>query len=239
MLSIVVKRFVCSSLIFALSFLSLFQIAGATITPIVNKKTFYQVIRVIDGDTIEVRIGIKKEKVRLIGIDTPETVDPRKPVQCFGKEASQKAKKLMLNKKIRLEADETGSNKDKYNRLLRYVYLKDGTLVNEYMVKEGYAFTYIQFPFKYMTKFKQYQSEAQSANKGLWNVNTCPQQDSVVNEKKEGCVIKGNVNSTGDKIFHIPGGAYYDKTIIDESVGEQWFCSEADALAAGWRKSQR
>lgn len=204
-----------------------------------NKQIFYTVTKVIDGDTIQVKIGSKKEKVRLIGIDTPEIVDPRKTVQCFGKEASQKAKNLMLGKKVRLESDTTNSNRDKYNRLLRYVYLQDGTSVNEVMIKEGYAFTYVQFPFQYMPKFKQYQSEAKSSNKGLWDANTCPQKTTVLNEKKENCVIKGNINSSGDKIFHIPNGAYYDKTTIDQSAGEKWFCSEADAIDAGWRKSIR
>lgn len=224
-----------ASLVFVISF----QPIGSQPAFAATKQTFYKVTKVIDGDTIQVNIGSKKEKVRLIGIDTPETVDPRKSVQCFGKEASQKAKKLMSGKSVRLEADATNSNKDKYNRLLRYVYLKNGTFVNEYMVKEGYAFVYLQFPFQYMTEFKQYQSEAQSASKGLWNVNACPQKAPATSEKKSECVIKGNVSSTGDKIFHVPEGAYYDKTTIDESAGEKWFCSEAEAVAAGWRKSQR
>ncbi|MEK7524235.1 MAG: thermonuclease family protein [Patescibacteria group bacterium] len=224
------------------------------------KTTFYKVTRVIDGDTIEVKIGAKKEKVRLIGIDTPETVDPRKPVQCFGKEASDKAKELMQGKKVRLEADKTNSNRDKYKRLLRYVYLKDASFVNEYMVKEGYAHAYIQFPFEHMAEFEQYQKEAIEGEKGLWDPKVCPQNDAkttppaapvtlpdaesttpstTLEVQPSQCLIKGNISSSGEKIYHDPSGSYYSKTAINESDGEKWFCSEGEAKTAGWRKSTR
>ena len=91
------------------------------------------VSRIVDGDTIELGTG---ERVRYIGIDTPETVDPRKEVQCFGKEASAKNKELVEGKEVRLVKDV--SDKDKYGRLLRYVYVGD-VFVNEKLVSEGYA----------------------------------------------------------------------------------------------------
>lgn len=90
--------------------------------------------RVVDGDTIELE---DRQKLRYIGIDTPETVDPRTTVQCFGKEASDKNKSLVEGKKVKLEKDV--SETDKYGRLLRYVYLEDDTFINLVLVKEGFA----------------------------------------------------------------------------------------------------
>ena len=84
--------------------------------------TLYKVTKVRDGDTIEVDYNGKTEAVRLVGIDTPETVDPRKPVQCFGVEASNKLKLLLSDTSVSLEVDETQSDRDKYGRLLRFVF---------------------------------------------------------------------------------------------------------------------
>ena len=123
-----------------------------------------KVVRVIDGDTIEIEGGIK---VRYIGIDTPETVDPRKPVQCFGKEASAKNEELVGGKEVKLEKDV--SETDKYGRLLRYVWVGD-LLVNEYLVKEGYAQVSTYPPdVKYQDRFLAAQKEARENNRGLWS----------------------------------------------------------------------
>jgi endonuclease YncB( thermonuclease family) len=99
------------------------------------------VTRVVDGDTIVVA-GIGS--VRLIGVDTPETVDPRKPVQFFGKEASQFTRRMAQGKVVRLEFDYQGT--DKYQRTLAYVYLPDGTFLNAEIVKQGYGHAYVQYP---------------------------------------------------------------------------------------------
>lgn len=136
--------------------------------PITTPPGYYPVASVSDGDTITVTIAGKAEIVRLIGIDTPETKDPRKPVQCFGTAASAEAKKLLDGKAVRLEGDPTNSNRDKYRRLLRYVYLQDGTLVNHYMIKNGYAFAYTLFPFTKLEEFRAAEREAREANRGLW-----------------------------------------------------------------------
>lgn len=126
------------------------------------------VTKVIDGDTIEVEGGIR---VRLIGIDTPETVDPRRPVQCFGKEASSELKKLLNGKEVFLEKDV--SETDKYGRLLRYVYLplEDNQMlfVNDYMVREGFALVLTYPPdVKYNEQFRQAEREAREEKRGLW-----------------------------------------------------------------------
>ena len=135
---------------------------------------FYKVTSVVDGDTIKVSIDGKIESIRLIGIDTPETVDPRKPVQCFGLEASNKAKEVLTNKKVLLESDSTQDDRDKYNRLLRYVFLEDGSNFNKMMIAEGYAHEYTyNSPYKYQAEFKQAEKEARENKKGLWADNVC------------------------------------------------------------------
>lgn len=129
---------------------------------------------VVDGDTIKVLLNGKVETIRLIGIDTPEVVDPRKPVQCFGKEASNKAKEILNNKTVYLESDPTQGERDKYQRLLRYVWLEDNTNFNKLMISEGYAHEYTYaVPYKYQVEFKQAEKEAEANNKGLWSPNTC------------------------------------------------------------------
>ena len=134
----------------------------------------YEVVEVVDGDTLDVETPGKIERLRLIGIDTPETVDPRKEVQCFGKEASNKAKELLSGQFVTLESDESQGERDKYKRLLRYVFLPDGTNFNLYMIAEGYAheYTYDE-PYKYQPEFKQAEIDARNNNKGLWSPDTC------------------------------------------------------------------
>lgn len=135
---------------------------------------FYQVVRVVDGDTLDVRMNGKRERVRLIGINTPETVDPRKSVQCFGKEASAKAKQLMEKKYVRLERDRSQTDKDKYGRLLRYVYLEDNTLINRQLIVDGYAYEYTyEKSYAFMTEFKNAQQQAQAEKRGLWADGAC------------------------------------------------------------------
>lgn len=134
----------------------------------------YRVSKVIDGDTIDVIIDGKTERLRLIGIDTPETVDPRKPVQCFGTEASNKAKELLTNQLVSLEADPSQGERDKYNRLLRYVYFEDGTSYNKKMIADGYAHEYTyNIPYKYQSEYKQAQKDAEAGGLGLWSPSTC------------------------------------------------------------------
>lgn len=126
------------------------------------------VTKVIDGDTIELQDG---QTVRLIGIDTPETVDPRRPVGCFGKEASNETKRLVFNKVVILQKDV--SETDKYGRLLRYVYLplEDGQtlFVNDYLVRKGFAKA-LTFPpdVKFNEQFREAEQQAREAKRGLW-----------------------------------------------------------------------
>lgn len=139
------------------------------------KKNLYPVIRVIDGDTIMVDVDGVRETVRLIGIDTPEVVDPRKPVQCFGKEASNKAKEILNGKRVFLEKDPTQGERDKYKRLLRFVFLEDGTNLNKLMIQEGYAheYTHKSSPYKYQQEFIKAEKEARKNKRGLWADDAC------------------------------------------------------------------
>lgn len=128
----------------------------------------------MDGDTIAVEVNGQSETLRLIGIDTPEVVDPRKPVQCFGREASAKAKKLLDGQKVRLEADSSQGERDKYDRLLRYVFLENGTHFNQLMIEEGYAFEYTyRTPYRHQAEFKQAEEEARKNKRGLWADSAC------------------------------------------------------------------
>jgi micrococcal nuclease len=125
--------------------------------------------RVVDGDTIVAHLPGGQERVRLIGIDTPETVDPRKPVQCFGHEASERTKKLLPpGTPIRLERD--AEARDRYGRLLAYVYrVDDGTFVNLALAEEGYAQPLTIPPnVAYADRFAAAAAEARAAGRGLW-----------------------------------------------------------------------
>ena len=138
----------------------------------------YLCTRVVDGDTIVVeKIG----KIRLIGVDTPETKHPRKPVEYFGKEASNFTKRMVEGKRVRIEYD--WQRKDKYNRVLAYIYVMTNDardmpefknrasielMVNAELIKQGYGHAYTKFPFKYLEQFRKYEKEARENKRGLW-----------------------------------------------------------------------
>lgn len=136
--------------------------------PVALQAGFYQVTQFDDGDTVIVNMGGVEEKVRFIGVDTPETKDPRKPVQCFGQAASAFTKTLIADNPVKLESDPTNTNRDRYGRLLRYVYMPDGTFVNQEIIRQGYGFAYVSFPAQKLEQFKAAQAEARTANRGLW-----------------------------------------------------------------------
>ncbi len=128
----------------------------------------YSVTEFIDGDTIAVDMNGTTEIIRMIGVDTPETHRPNTPVQCYGPQASDYTKKLIGRSKVRLQADPLNTNRDRYNRLLRYVYLPDGTLVENRIISEGYGFAYTLFPYQKIEEFKGYETVAKAVGRGLW-----------------------------------------------------------------------
>jgi len=125
-----------------------------------------RVVRIVDGDTLVILYHSKNEKVRLIGIDTPETVHTKKPVQCYGPEASNFMKKMVSGKKVKIE----DSHRDRYGRLLAFVYLMDGRFINKKMIETGHAFAYTKYPFKFSKKFKEAEKKAKQHKIGLWGV---------------------------------------------------------------------
>lgn len=184
-----------------------------------------------------------EHRVRYIGINTPETVAPGRPVECFGREASDRNRELVEGQTVGLEKDV--SETDDFGRLLRYVWLGD-RMVNSILVEEGYANASTYPPdVKYAETFVALQAQAREAGRGLWgDVCTTPAPSLAAGEcQYSGTsepVIKGNISQrTGERIYHVPGGEFYDATVIDEAAGERWFCTESDALDAGWRKSLR
>lgn len=192
------------------------------------------VTRVIDGDTIEIQGG---EKVRYIGIDAPESVSPREPAECFAKNALAKNKSLVEGKKVLLVKDT--SERDRYGRLLRYVYVGN-SFVNKILIEEGYA-SAVTFPpdVSYSKTFKALENEAKTQNKGLWKEceSAIPVSAFEEADSKTACDIKGNINTNGEKIYHLPDCPYYSKTVIDEKRGERFFCSEEEAVKASWRRA--
>jgi micrococcal nuclease len=217
------------------------------------------VTKVVDGDTIHVRIGTTNETVRLIGIDTPEVVDPRKPVQCYGREASARTKALLDQQTVYLQADSTQGDRDRYGRLLRYVWSANGVDTNLLLISDGYAFEYTYaLPYRAQLAYKAAQSSARSAQRGLWSPSTCagvvvatktrtatksPTPTRTATATPAGTVsaasapcsvgqIKGNRTSM---IYHLPSGAYYAKT----KLNVQCFDAERAAVHAGYRRSAR
>lgn len=143
-----------------------------------SQRYIADVLRVVDGDTLILLMNGKEIKVRLIGINTPETVDPRRKVECFGKEASLKANELLGTKtnpkKVYFEYDASQGTLDKYGRSIGYVFLEDGLFFNKYMIEQGYAYEYTYSkPYKYQKEFKEVERIARLEGRGLWAANAC------------------------------------------------------------------
>ncbi|MDR0137021.1 thermonuclease family protein [Metabacillus idriensis] len=203
-----------------------------------------KVVRVIDGDTVKVLVEGKEETLRLLLVDTPETVHPNKPVQPFGPEASSFAKSALAGKEVELELDV--GERDKYGRLLVYLHV-DGKMFNKLLIEKGLARVgYVYAPnTKHVDEFYELQKAARKKEIGIWSIENYATEDEGFNggeEKAEApkeepagaCTIKGNISSSGDKIYHMPEGQYYDVT-----KEEEMFCSEEEAAGAGYRASKR
>lgn len=186
------------------------------------------VTQVVDGDTIRVGRGWKNTAVRLLGVDTPETVYPDKPVEFFGPEASQFTEKTLKGKKVHLEFEPL-KQVDNYGRLLAYVYLSDGSLFNAELIKRGYARVITRFHFHCYDEFHNYEREAIASGMGMWATKVKSMQ---LSSEKVGKII-GNKKS---KIYHLPSQANYDKGKEENQV---YFDCEEEAIKAGYRKAKR
>lgn len=191
---------------------------------------------VVDGDTIR----INETTIRLFGIDAPEAkqtcYDDNSMVWDCGIKSSALLTSLVENKSITCKSRDI----DQYNRLVAVC--MDGEIdLNGLMVSNGMAVAYRDYSSDYIDE----ETEAKSSSRGLWAgkfeypwnfraINRYINSDVVSN----GCNIKGNINSRGVRIYHVPGGEYYSVTQINPSNGEKWFCSESEARLAGWRRSR-
>jgi endonuclease YncB( thermonuclease family) len=220
--------------------------------PIEPEVIHYEVTSITDGDTIKVLINDKTETIRLVNVNTPETVDPRRPVECMGKEASEKMTQLVTGKKVSLEIDETQTDRDRYDRLLRFVFMEDGTDVGLEMIKQGFAESspYGNSPHKYLEEYKTAQSQAQEQQLGLWNSTVCPTptnspQQTIQNSGSGGGTSSntspatqppssGVVKKSTNDICHAPGTTYYEKT-----TNYTAYNSVDECLASGGRLPKR
>jgi len=180
--------------------------------PTISGCEFQRVAHVIDGDTFMLEDG---RKVRMIGVDTPETVDPRKDVQFFGKRAARKLREWIEGKVVCLRRDvDRTQETDKYGRLLRYVWLYQphpqqggtgGFFVNAGLIKQGYAFAYTKYPFQYLEEFRDYEREARQKSLGLWNKEKYKEwHDNILKNKKKALLCRNNeIICPEDAIHHI------------------------------------
>ena len=209
------------------------------------------VARVADGDTLTVRFDDgREETIRLLDVDTPETVHPNRPEECFGAQASEFTKTLM-GQRVRVEE----KGRDRYERLLGYVWVEgDGgeRLWNMRLLEEGLA-VYNDFgnPGQYAERTRAAAEQAMLAGVGLWSAcelgerptvaptrsvgGSCPQ--GCVSQPGPACSIKGNVNTSRDtKIYHVEGeSSSYGRVNMKEAEGDLWFCTRAEAEANGFR----
>jgi micrococcal nuclease len=149
-------------------------LSGASATSLAATSANAHVIKVVDGDTVDVEANGARLKLRIIGINTPETVDPRRPVQCFGREASARAHQMLDNANVTIAADASQDDVDKYGRSLRFITLPDGSDYGRAMIADGYAHEYTyDVPYAKQAEYRAAEKEASTAKRGLWAADTC------------------------------------------------------------------
>ncbi len=234
-------------MILALLFLSGCGIVESIDTPNTTDQIDVEVTQVIDGDTIKIMYEGDEVTVRYLLIDTPETNHPRLGEQPLGKEATKENKRLIESGDVTIEFD-VGDRFDDYNRLLAYIYV-NGESVQEQMIGAGLARVAYVFPpnTRYLDQFEQAEQLAKKSEAGIWQYENYSTdrgfnadaygQESTGNstptkfDRQNGdCDIKGNINRSGNKIYHLPNDSSYEQT-----NPEEWFCSEQEARDAGFK----
>ena len=205
--------------------------------------------RVIDGDTLEVA----GQRIRIHAIDAPEArqhCSTEMDRTACGQRATQEMSDLIAGEPVRCEKRDI----DRYGRIVAVCFNAEGLDLGKQMVRHGWALAYRQYGLDYVAD----EETASATREGMWETTFFAPWDwrrglaipyqlpdaydlQPANDNNAGeCLIKGNVSSRGgERIYHVPGGAYYERTIIYPATGERWFCSEAKAQAAGWRRSLR
>lgn len=226
------------------------------------------IVKNIDGDTVEIEINGKAEKVRMLCVDTPETHHPRLGVQPFGPEASDYTKKILpVGTKVEIEQG-IGSGRDKYGRLLAYIYI-EGKMFNEMLLEQGLArVAYIYAPnTQYVDEFYAIQKEAQKKGIGIWSIENYAQEDGYNTEAAKGTQEKNTNSKTSTGTSS--GSSYQNNPSDDQETNLKckgkikgnanshiyhvpggafydttkdnivWFCTDKEAEDAGYRKSKR
>jgi len=189
---------------------------------------------IVDGDTIKVG----SIPVRLDGIDAPEdrqTCERGGNSYACGKQATKALANLIAGQPVQCEIE----RRDTYGRALGICTVAN-TELNGSMVRGGWALAFV----KYSDRYAADQAEAEKAKVGIWAGSFIKPWDWRLGEaetaqKARACAIKGNINANGEHIYHLPFQHFYSRVTIDERNGERWFCSEKEALEAGWRRALR
>lgn len=200
---------------------------------------------VIDGDTLEIR----GTRIRLYGIDAPESAQLCQDATGKDWRCGQRAALALSDRIGRRPVECTAKDKDRYGRVVGICKVA-GDDLNAWMASQGWAMAYRQ----YSTDYVGAEATARAARAGIWSGSFQPPWEWR-KDKREGkaqpananssvssaghCQIKGNINAKGERIYHEPGGRFYDRTQIDTGKGERWFCSVAEAESAGWRRSSQ
>ena len=210
-------------------------------TALASRPTLTGRARVIDGDTLDVGGA----RIRLHGIDAPESrqgcnADGRR-WPC-GERATRELGRRLGDRTVSCEE----RDRDRYGRIVA-VCRASGEDINAWMVRQGWALAYRKYSRAYVAE----ESAAKAARRGMWRGQFVAPWDWRRGERLAGnrttssrtdgagCRIKGNISRNGSRIYHVPGGAFYDRTRIDTARGERWFCTEQEARAAGWRRARR
>lgn len=209
-------------------------------------------VGVVDGDTLRVSVNGTTERLRIIGIDAPEL----RGNECYAQKSASRMQSLIQSKDVRIVADQTQDDRDRYDRILRHVWTLDGKNVALELVAAGLAteYTYSR-AYAGQAEYREAEATALQQGLGLWGACDVPgvvaapapsptaiapfAPHPAAPDPAEQCVIKGNINREGEKIYHVPSGRSYEDTIINEGNGERWFCTEQEAVEAGWRKAKR
>lgn len=205
---------------------------------------WHRVVRVVDGDTVIASVDSKDTSIRIIGMDAPESTITK---ECFGNESSAKAKEFLEGKWIQLERDESQTDTDKYDRLLRYVWFDSGTDFGRRMIEEGYAFEYTyNTPYNKQAQYKETAAQAKGKQMGLWSPNTCAGGSTAVTPKTEAKPTPtpaptptpkpatpapsssgGVVKKSRNDICHAPGTTYYNRTTNYTSFNSLQSCLDS------------
>ena len=207
--------------------------------------------KVVDGDTVKVICNGRRENLRLVGIDTPETKHPFKPVEYYGPQASNRAKSLMpKGTPVCLSFTKKGRGgtfpRGKYGRVLAYIFFSNGKMFNAGMVRDGYAFALRRYPHTYMNRFVKLENRAKRARRGMWSdmakVRALVASDQAYRRQRKACYRKYGrsrwvVGDTRTKYFYMRShGYYYFKT---NPSTRRLFCNSREARAAGYTYAPR